>query len=218
MSVQHTRRSLLGAAVALPVLAVSYVPLSAAAAPAATDARFMRIYSLWQRADAIEQAHFAAVWEPANEIYERLVAAVPHRECPTTFTNWNGEQHRYTTGGCQVNMARQIVADHEKRGHPDNEVKDPQFLAACRWLIQADDERQAEIRAIGATSGLDAASARDEQLGDRRYALEWAAIECPVTTLAALAIKCRLVARHPDCDPHEHLAADILRMAGETAA
>jgi len=207
-----TRRAILGAIASMPALAVSCTPQPAAAAQ---PTRFMRLYRAWQRADAINERYVAQYWEPACERWEAAVAAIPHQECPFVWVDHRDQAHRFRTDDGLERMCRKIVADFEEKADPDD-----LYMRAVKWRVEAADQRQRQSHELAVSTGWAEARERETRIGDRRYALEWAAIECPVNSAAELDLKIGLIKRHPDCLDDtciDIIAADVASLAKREA-
>lgn len=207
------RRALLMATPALAMLAA--VPAFAAVTPdtSAWDAA-MRAFLA---AEAASNAYLPGFRVLLTE-YSRQTDRIPH-----VVVGYRGPTEISTVDHWQVRHSRKMLADvAEGRAHLENFADVQESFRLDKLLVEAADERQAQLDAIRDRLGYDEADEKADELGDREHDARWALMNMPAPTLPALLWKLEylLTSDESGCASWSNEAmaqtvADMRRLLGE---
>lgn len=223
-----TRREVLAATIAAPILAV---PTAAQASvglvcqPTIPGPEWNAALARLRAAEAAVSAYYATVFDPAYEAEKRqeemvqaLVDAVPHYTTKATFeTTGKGIIPLTSARRDHVSLAKEFVANPEGIMSEGEALND--WRRAARELNDAVDRRDAEIAKIKADNPLRPVpqSIRDglDQVEQASYEAFSAVVDFPAATVADLRAKIEYC-KSADCDlEHDQMLADLARVFGE---
>lgn len=210
MALNLTRRSLLAA---LPVTG-AVMALPARMHATTPDAGLERIISEFRRRDA-ETLHFnTAVYDPAHAAYVQQVEAIPHAVTTRQYVQAGTKRlsSLRTSDSHSVAMARRVAADFPNLPGDYEDV--------CRELVALDDERQRQVKQIGAETKVRELARRSDTLGEWKCQALYAVEDYPVTTLPAMMRKIEVLREALGDDDDiwgDWTLADLRRIAGEAS-
>lgn len=177
-----TRRALLGAAAALPAIATLSAP---ALATVATDRRaWKRAFAAMEKAKAALDAD-DQIYDRINSKYRAACQAIPHVTTQATYEDYAGQRATMTT----AEPEHVVLAKRMLRGLKSYGADSADYVATCRELLAAHEEREAAMQRINDSLGYGAAYDRNEDLGHAAYEAETALILMPAPDAEALLWK-----------------------------
>lgn len=207
------RRALLMATPAIAMLAT----MPAFAVEAADTAEWDAAMRVHLQAEAESKA-FTPGFLKLLEEYSRQTEALPH-----VVVGYSGPIELATHDQWQVTRSRRMLADvAEGRCRLDNIPDVQERFRLDKLLVQAADERQAQLEAIRDRLGYGEADEKADKLGDREHETRWALMDMPAPTLSALLWKLEylLTSDEGGCaswsdEAMAQTVADMRRLLGE---
>jgi len=202
-----TRRTLLAS---IPV-ATAVAALPAVAATASADSGLAQAFAAYQRIKA-EADHFhKAICDPAEALWEKRCAAIPHVTTTRQFKlAGNGEMTPLCTAEeASVEIARHIVSICRNTSNDD-------YVECCRELVAAADERDAQIAKAREELNIDELGRRSDSYVDGKYAALRDIEDYPVTSPSDLLRKIEMLRENfgedEVCD--DWMLTDLRRIEG----
>lgn len=201
------RRAFLAAAPALAVLTAG--PAAALALPTgavAVDPGLQHAIAAWREA-LHQNKHFSTtVVTPIRERWLALCEAIPHS---VTRPLPDGTDGISTESEAHVGLARALLGERVYDGSADN---------AYAELVRLADQRDAQVKDLRKSTGLDAALKRSDEMGDIAEAALTVVENYPVRSLADLITKLEISEGERFTEVPLDLLLDDLRRIAEVSA